>query len=141
VKAARGLVQDQQLWAMHEGQQDAELLLVAARVLAKPAAEVEVETVRNVVHSLRVDATAHAAEVRDHVLAAHAAELRDVAWQVADEALDLDRVAAAIEAENVGRPGGGTDHAHYAADGRRLARAVRAEVPENLLGLDLQVEV
>ena len=92
-------------------------------------------------HALRIDAAPHAAEVGDHFLAAHAAELRDVAGQVADEALDLDGVAAAIEAENVGRPGGGTDHAHYAADGRRLARAVRAEVPENLLGLNLQVEV
>src|SRR4029077_746158 len=103
VEAARRLVQDQQIGPVHEGQQDRELLLVSARVLAKPAAEVEVETLRDRADVALVHPSAHASEVGDDLAAPQAAELWHVAGQVADLALDLDRLTDAVEAEYVRR--------------------------------------
>src|SRR5467141_4574393 len=41
IKAAGRLIEDQQVWFVHEREHDRELLLVAARVLAKRATQVE----------------------------------------------------------------------------------------------------
>ena len=141
VESAGGLVEDEQVWRVHERKHDAELLLVAARVLAKAPAQVQVEPVAEAAHALRIHTAPHAAEVGDDLRARHAAELWDVAGQVTDPLLDLDGVAHAIDSEHVGGSGGGPDHAHDAADGRGLARAVGPEVAENLLRMDYKVEV
>src|SRR5437773_3979495 len=141
VEAAGRLVEDEQLRPVHEGEHDAELLLVAARVFAKAAAEVQVEAFGDVAHDLGVGAAAHASEVGDHLLAAQAAELRHVAGHVADLVLDGDGVALAVEAEDVGGAEGRPDRAHEAANRRALPGSVRSEVTEHLLGRDLEVEV
>ena len=141
VEPARGLVEDEQVRRVHEGEDDAELLLVAARVLAKAPAQVQVEPVAKTAHTPCIHTAPHAAEVRHDLLARHAAELWDVARQVADALLDLDGVAHTVDSEDVSGSRGWPDHPHYAADGRGLARAVRSEVAEDLLRMDLKVEL
>src|SRR5258708_2948662 len=101
VEPAGGLVEDQQLRPVHESEEDAELLLVAAGVFAESPAQVEVEALRDVMHRFLVDAASHSAEEGDHLTPAEAAELWDVAGKVTDPALDFDRVAHAVEAEDV----------------------------------------
>src|SRR6266566_4306584 len=112
VKPAGGLVEDQQLGSVHEGEEDAELFLVATGVLAEAAAEVEVEALGDFAYDAGIDVAAEAAEVSDHLPASQAAELGHVAGHVADLALDRHRVAPAVEAEDVGRALGGPDKAH-----------------------------
>src|SRR5207248_9628119 len=92
-------------------------------------------------HPISTDAAAHSAEVRDDLAPPEAAELRHVARQVADFAFHVDRVAHAVEAEDVGRSRGGADEAHQHPDRGRLAGAVRPEVAEHLLLCHLQVEL
>src|SRR5205807_9765931 len=67
VEPARRLVEDQKLGPVHEGQHDAELLLVAAGVFPVAAAEVEVESFGEGAHELEVRAAAHAAEIGDNL--------------------------------------------------------------------------
>jgi len=141
VEAAGRLVEDEQVRPVHESEEDAELLLVAARVLAEPAAQVEVETLGDGANEAGVSPATHATEVGDHLLAAQAAELRHLARHVADLPLDGDRVALAVQAEDVRRAEGGADEAHETADGGALARAVGPEVAEHLLARDVKVEV
>src|SRR5437868_11691830 len=84
VEAARRLIEDQQVGLVHESEQDPELLLVAARVLAKSAVQVEVEPLRDGADLALVDAASHTAQVSDDLASAEAAELRHVTRQVAD---------------------------------------------------------
>src|SRR5450759_1241060 len=103
--------------------------------------EVEVESVRDAANCLGVGTAAHAAEVSDHLLAAQAAELRHIAWQVTDRVLHGHVVTPAVEPEDIGCAPGGPDHAHEQPDRRRLAGAVGTEITENLLRGDVEVEV
>src|SRR5712691_12291320 len=89
IEPARRLVEDEQVGPMHERKQDPELLLVAARVLAKSSVEVEVKALGDGAHVAPIHAAPHPAQVGDHLTSAQAAELRDIARQVADLALDL----------------------------------------------------
>ena len=90
IEPAGRLVEDQQVRRVHEREDDAELLLVATGVLAKTPAQIEVEPLAQVADAIAFDSAAHARLVGDYLLAAHAAELRDVAGQIADSAFDLD---------------------------------------------------
>ena len=90
IEAARRLVEDQQVRLVHEGQDDGELLLVAARVFAEPAAQVQLEPLGDRPHALVIHTAAQPTQVGDDLAAAQAAELRHVAGQVADLALDLN---------------------------------------------------
>src|SRR5438128_4774655 len=115
VEATGGLVEDQQVGPVHEREHDRELLLVAARVLAKTPAEVELESLGEGMHLPRVDAAAHTAQIGNHLAAAEAAELRHVPGQVADPALDFDRIADAVHAEDVSRPARRPEHSYTQA--------------------------
>src|SRR5262249_49545609 len=126
---------------VHQGQHKAQLLLVASRVLAEPATEVKVEPFGKCCDSPAVPAAPQAGNIADDLAAAKAAELRQLAWQVADETLDLDRPRLAVHTEDFGPPARGPDHVHQQPDRRSLAGAVRAQVAEDLAGGDLQVEV
>ena len=79
VEPAGGLIKDQQVWPVHEREQDRELLLVAAGVLAIPAIQVEVESLRDRAHLTAVHAASHAAQVSHDLGAAKAAELGHIA--------------------------------------------------------------
>src|SRR5579859_1870555 len=93
VEPAGGLVEDQQVRLVHESEKDAELLLVAAGVFAESAAQIEVETLGDVADRFLVEPAAHAAEEGDDLASPQAAELGDVAGEIADPPLDLHRVA------------------------------------------------
>ena len=70
----------------------------------------------------------------------HAAVEPDGVGQVADPALDLARLPGGVEAHDRGFAGGRLGQAEEHQDGRRLARAVLAEQPEDLARVDLEVE-
>src|SRR2546423_6079836 len=70
------LIEDQQLWPVHETDHNGELLLVAARVLAKALPQVEAESGADLFDKLRVDAAAQTSDVGDHFTTTKAAELR-----------------------------------------------------------------
>src|SRR5262249_27745601 len=138
---AGGVVQNEEPGVVHEGQHEAQLLLVASRVLAEPATEVEVEPLGKRCNSRAVDAGSQAGYVADHLAAAEAAELRQLSGQVADETLDLDRPRLAVHTEDLGPAARRPDHVHQQPDRRRLAGAVRAKVAEDLAGGHVEVEV
>ena len=50
-------------------------------------------------------------------------------------------LAAAVETEDLGAPGGGEDQAEEEPDGRRLPGTVRAEVPDDLAFGHFEVQV
>src|SRR5438105_1134902 len=141
IEPARRLVEDEQVWPVHEREEDAELLLVAARVFAESSVEVKVEAFGDCAHAAPIHAAAHPAQICDDFTPAEAAELWDIARQVADLPLDLHGIADAVESEDVRGSAAGPDHAHEQADGRRLARAVGTQVTDDLLLRDVKVEV
>ena len=51
IEAARRLVEDQQLWVVHEGRDDADLLLVALREVADPPLEIELQALGELARS------------------------------------------------------------------------------------------
>ena len=61
--------------------------------------------------------------------------------QIADAALDRERLARRIEAEHAHFAAGDVGQAEHHQDGRRLARAVRAEETENLAAPDGERDV
>src|SRR4029453_17875539 len=64
----------------------------------------------------------------------------DAVGQVADAALDLERLARRVEPDDSGLALGHLGQAEQHEDRRRLAGAVLAEKAEDLAGLDLEVE-
>jgi hypothetical protein len=55
--------------------------------------------------------------------------------------LDLNRLALAIESEDLRRACGWMDESHQEADGRRLSRAIWTQVAQDLALIDLEVEI
>src|SRR6266536_434891 len=126
---------------MHEGEDDRELALVSGRVLAELEAEVEVKSLGDLFHMRLVDTAAQCAEMADDVAATEATELRQFSRHEPDQALDLDRLRHAVQAEDRCRSASRVDEAHEQPDGRALARAVGPEVAEHLPLGNVKVEV
>ena len=81
---------------------------------------------------------------RDQLQRLDAAQVRiqeRLVGQVADVALERDRVGVAVAAQDGGAPRARAQQAHQQADGRRLARAVRPQEPHHLARLDAQVQI
>ena len=87
-----------------ERDDQADLLLVALRVLLEPAARVEVEALDELGHVAGIDATAQVGEVLDGVAAGEPVVEVELAGQVADPAVDGDRVGGRLDAEDLARP-------------------------------------
>ena len=64
----------------------------------------------------------------------------DGVGQVADAALDLERLAHRVEAQHVDRAAAGLGEPEHHQDGRRLARAVGPEQAEDLAAADAEVD-
>ena len=65
----------------------------------------------------------------------------DLVGQVADPALDLERIAQRVEAGDLGAPAGRLGQAEQHQDRRRLARAVGPEDADDLAGADLEIDM
>ena len=141
VEARGRLVQDQQVGLVLEGDDEADLLLVALGVLAELAGRVQVQAFDQRALVRSVDAAPEVGEVGDRLAAGEPVVERELAGQVADAAVDRHRVGRRLDVEDERAPGGRTDQVEQDPDRRRLARAVGPEIPEDLTGVDAEVEV
>ncbi len=141
VEARRRLVEDEQVRPVLERDDQADLLLVALRVLLEPPARVEVERLDQLGDVGLVHAAAQVAEVGDGLRAGQPVVQVELAGQIADPAMDRDRIGGRLDAEDLGAPGCRPDEVEQDAHRRRLAGAVRPEEPEDLALGDLEVEV
>ena len=126
------LVEDQQVRSVLERDDQPDLLLVALRVLLEPPARIEVEPLDQLGDVPGVDAAAQVREVLDRVGAGQPVVQVELAGQVADAAVDRDRVDGRLDAEDLGPPGGRADEVEQDPHRRRLARSVRAQEAEDL---------
>ena len=110
-------------------------------VLAVLAPEVEVELRRDRSDIGVRDIAAKAREVRDDRAAPPAAELGELAGDVADALLDRDGIPVGVETEDRGCAARGVAQAHEELDRRRLARPVRSEEAEDLALVHVDIEV
>src|ERR1700730_16365800 len=141
VEPAGRLVENEHPRTVHETEDDGELLLVTPGIIAEALREIKVETLANLRHDLLIDAAPQARDIGDDLACAKAAELRQLAGHIADMPLDRNGLALAVESEDSRRSRGRVDQPHQETDGRRLSRAVRAKISEDLALLDLEVEV
>ncbi len=132
VQARRRLVEQEQLGAVLEGDDEGDLLLVALAVLLELARRVEVEALDEAGLVGGVDAAAQVGEVLQVLAARQAVVEGELAGQVADPPVDRHRVGARRDAEHPGRPRGRPDQVEEGPDRRRLAGAVRPQEPEDL---------
>src|SRR3990170_2904828 len=102
VEAGRRLVEEEELGAMLEGNDEADLLLVPLRVLFEPARRVEVEALDQRCLVRAIHATAKVGEVLERLGAGEAVVERELARQVADPAVDRHRVGGRVDAEDAG---------------------------------------
>ena len=141
IEARGGLVEHEQVGPVLEGDHEPDLLLVALRVLLEAAARVEIEAGDEVGLVARIDAAAEVGEVLDRLTARQPVVEGELAGQVADAAMDGDRIDGRLDPEDAGTPARRANEVEQGADGRRLARAVGAEEAEDLARVDLEVDV
>ena len=101
---------------------------------------VELETLEQLVAAVHVEIAAQATEQVDHLAAGELRPQAELAGHVRQAAVQLDRVVPRITAEQLDVPRVGAQQPEEHANRRRLARAVRAEEPVDLAGLDRQIQ-
>ena len=142
VEAGRRLVEDQQVRPVLERHDQADLLLVALRVLLELGGSDRGRAARRAQPTYpAIDPAAQVREVGDRVGAGQPVVEVELAGQVADPAVDRDRVHGGLDAEDLGAPGCRADEVEQDAHRRRLARAVRPEEAEDLALGDVEVEL
>ena len=124
---------------MHQRGDQPHLLPVPRGQLPDALVKVRVESLPQLVDVILVDAATQPGEKPQRLRTGHRGVQGQVAGQVAEPAMDLDGVAAGIEAKQPGGATGGADLVEEDADGGGLARAVGAEETKDLPGADLQV--
>src|SRR2546425_1526761 len=141
VQPAGRLVEDEDAGPVHESLDQHDLALVASRVLPKLAAGVEVEAIDQLLEVRLVDAASKIREVLKDLAAREVRVEGRLAGHVADQPFDVDRLLPAVESGDPGSARVGAQERHQDADGRRLARAVGTEEPEDLAFAYLQRDV
>jgi hypothetical protein len=141
VQAGCRFVQDEELGSDHEGSDQADLLLVAARQALDALARVELEPLDELVAICGVDAALEIAQVGQQLLARQLAVERQLAGDVADSPVDCQAVLVHVEPEHLSRAARRPNEIEQQADRRRLARAVRPQEPEDLARLNDQIHV
>ena len=126
---------------MHEGLHDADLLTVPLRKLADRAVEDHTEALAELVAELWVSRAAQAGQRVELLARGHPGVEAQVAREVAEAPAGLDAVTPCVKPQYRGAPARRPDQIEQQPDGRTLARAVRAEVAEDLAALHAQVEV
>ncbi len=126
---------------MHERRDDPDLLLVSLREVADPAVEVEPEALRELGDRAALDTPAQPAEECEVRPGGRPRRNLQLTGEVPGLPAGLHAVRAGVEPRDRRAPARGTDQVEQKADRRRLARAVGAEIAEDLAGLDPKVEV
>jgi hypothetical protein len=140
VQPRGGLVEQQQLDVGGERGHQGDLLAVALGVGAGLLARVEVEQLQQLVPVPGVEATPEAAQQVDHLAAGQVRPQGHVPGDIGEAAVQGDRVAPGVAAEQLGPAGVGPQQAQQDPDGGGLAGPVGAEEPVYLAGPHLQVE-
>ena len=124
VEAGGGLVQNQQLWTMGHGGDQAGLGTHALRELLDLLGRIQRERLEQLARIRRIPCRMEGLRVAHQLVDAH--PLRQLAFlgEVADAAQHTDRVAHRVEAEDAHRAGGGAQQAEQVLEERRLAGAV-----------------
>ena len=99
---------------------------------------VDVEALDEVLLVRPVDAAAQVGEVVERLAAGELVVERELAGQVAEAAMDGDRVLGRVDPEDRRPPARRADVVEQGADRRRLAGAVGAEEAERLALVDLR---
>src|SRR5262245_27791501 len=140
VEPGRRLVEHQQVRPVLEGDDQADLLLVALRVLLELAAGIEVQALDELLLVRRLDAASEVREVLDRLAAGELVVERELAREVAQPAMDLDRVHGRVDAEDRRLARRGADVVEQRPDRRRLAGAVWTQEAERLALGDFEVD-
>ena len=126
---------------MLERDDQPDLLLVALRVLAELARRIDLEARDQARPGTPVDAAAQVGEVLERLAAGELVVQHELAGQVAEAAMDRDRVVGRVDAEDRRPAARRADVVEQRPDHRRLAGAVRAEEAERLPFADLEVDL
>ncbi len=141
IEAGRGLVEDDEIRAVHERLHDADLLAVPLRELADWTVEIQVETRAELVAQPLVDASTQACQRGELLAAGESIGEPKIARQVTDATPRGGAVTVDVTPEKRRASCGRVDQPEEQADRRRLPGAVRPEVAEDLGVADLEVEI
>ncbi len=141
VEAGGRLVEDQELGPVLERDHQADLLLVPLRVLPEAPLRINVEALDQRRLEGLVDPAPQVSEILEGLATGQAVVEGELARNVADPAVDPDRVDARFDAEDKGSAARRADQVEDRADRGRLARAVRPEEAEHLALADLEVDI
>src|SRR5579864_547090 len=141
VEIPGGLVENQKVGIVHEGEDDRKVSPIVPAVLTVATTQVEVEALGKLAHTVLVHAPPQARQVRDDLAAPHRAKLRRLIGHIADASLDLGSIAEAIEPEDIGGSTSGAEHAHEEANRGGLAGAFKTQQTECLARGNLELDV
>ena len=140
VQATTRLVEEQQPGLRGEGGDQRDLLPVALGVGTRLLVRVELEAVDQFGASLLVDAAAHAGQQVDGLAAGQVRPERDIARDIGDLAVQVDRVGPGVAAQQTHGPAVGFHHAQQDPDGGRLSGSVGSEEAVHLALADRQLQ-
>ena len=141
VEAACRLIEEQQVGPVLEGDDQPDLLLVALGQLPELARRVDLEALDQLLLVGTVDAAAQVGEVVERLTAGQLVVQRELARQVAQAAVDGDRILGRVDAEDRRPAAGRTDVVEQRPDHRGLAGAVGPEEAKRLALADFEVDV
>jgi hypothetical protein len=140
VEAARRLVENQKVGAGCRRCDELDLLAVSLRERTHLLRRVELEALDELFAVGAVRRPVQVAQIGERLGAGEARPERRLAGDVGDAPVGRDRVAPQVPVEEFGTSCRRTMQAEQQSNRRRLARAVRPEVPLDLTGLDGEVE-
>ena len=126
---------------MLERTDQADLLLVAFRVLAETPAWVETEPLHELGDVGDISPSSEVGEILDGLGACQAVVQRELAREVADPTVNLDGVGGRFDPEDRSPPRARTDEVEKDPDGGRLAGAIRPQEAEDLTGNNVEIDV
>ena len=141
VEAGRRLVEQQEVGPGHEGADEEDLLAVSLRVGAHLLGRVEIESFDQVVAVGGVHLALDPAEEVEGLGAGERGPEIGLAGHVGQAPMRLDRLASAVEPEDLGPAGARPGQPQEEANGGGLPGAVGPQVADNLTLGDLEIEV
>ena len=136
VEARGRLIEDQQFWAVHEGQNQANLLPIAARKIAHWPVSDHAEALHQCANVRTVGTATRSGEPLDVLGSGEPGVEGQVPREVADTPVDLQTVGHRVQAEDAGRTRRRALECEEEPDRRRLPCAVGAEESEHLCRAD-----
>jgi len=140
VESRRRLVQQQELGVRRQGRHQSHLLPVPFRIGARLLRRVQLKTFEELVAPPQVEVAPQPAEEIDDLPAGQVRPQADLTGHIREPAMESHRVAPWVAPQQHDRPGVSPQQPEQHANGRGLARAVGAEKPVDLTGLDREVE-